>query len=727
MIIKTVSKLPWILFLPLLFSCFISGKVYAQPLEDISLKTEQDKVVATIRLSSQVNNIRYFPAKKGTTLTILLDKLPDGSSSEIWTDNEVLKSPPSDLIPSFTVKTNLKSIQPRLIIDFNREAEYTLQAGRDGRTILISIKIDRAEPPPPPPISLKDGLPLLPVVKQLAAASTDLNKQAASLMLQGRNALEKSDNFGAIDTFNRLLLLPPNDYTQDAQEWVGVARERAQQQDKARLEYELYLKLYPTGEGAARVKIRLARLGSITAKPSVAGERSGLRKKGKQTLIYGSLSMHYYNGASKVDTADKVSQFGSALTQSTFSAVDQSALLTSVDATGRFISDEYDNRVVFRDTHYNNYLRSQSSRNRVSAAYFEVKNRVSDYSARIGRQSSSGAGVLGRFDGAAVGYGLTPSLRVNAVAGQLSDYTDGPRPAFIGASVDMGPVSIYAINQTIDGIKDRNAVGTEIRYFDQNKSAFTLLDYDTLYSTTNVAMFQANYNPIAERSYNLLLDYRRAPFVSTRNSLNGALTTSVVELLQIMSEEELRALAALRTGTSRLAQIGMTQQVSEKWQVGGDVKVSNYDALPASGTADPTTGAPTTIAGAVPETVATGNEWAVSPQLIGSNLFSSSDITVFSLSYLSSPLYKGQSFYIYNRSKLTEKLSLDSSLQYYRQLYETGTLMTRIMPTLRMAYQIRQTLSLDMDVGYEFSRTETETQISDSRRQFYSLGFRWDF
>ena len=62
-----------------------------------------------------------------------------------------------------------------------------------------------------------------------------------------------------VDALNKLLLLPPNDYTQDGQEWIGVARDRAGQDDKAKVEYDLYLRMYPEGPGAARVAQRMAR------------------------------------------------------------------------------------------------------------------------------------------------------------------------------------------------------------------------------------------------------------------------------------------------------------------------------------------------------------------------------------------------------------------------------------------------------------------------------------
>jgi hypothetical protein len=723
-ILKKVPHKQRVFLLIVVCTWFSSTYVIAAPLEDISLAVESDNVIATIKLSSPVSNVRYTPAKKGTTLSILLDKVPSGLAVEEWHDNEVLASPPTNLIPSFTVKTNLKNIQPKLIIEFSRQAEYTVQMGRDGRSIVVSITIDAKIP------KFNGSLPLLPEVNAVAANATETDKKAAALMLQGRNSLAAGDNLSAIDTFNKLLLLPPNSYTQDGQEWVGVARERAGQLDKAKVELELYLKLYNTPEDISRIKQRLATLGSQPSSPSVITAAGQGKKQFSQTLSYGSISMHYYHGASKTDSVDTSAALGTTASQSSLSNVDQSALLTSVIATERFISEKYDNRIVFQDTGFTNYLPGQTSQNRLGAAYLEIKNKISDYSVRLGRQSSSGGGVLGRFDGAAVGYGITSGIRVNAVAGQLSDYGLLSAPKFYGASVDMGPVTVYAINQNIDDVIERRAVGTEIRYFESNKNAFFTLDYDMLFSAVNVAMLQGTYTSTPERTYNLFIDHRRTPFLSIRNALFGSLTTNLSDLLQFMTEEEIRALAADRTGTSNMIDLGLTQQISNKWQLGGDIRVSRYEDMPESGTpvdpfADPL--APPPVVGFLSSTPSNGNEWAISTQLIGSNLLSSQDVTVFSLSLMGSALYKGQSLYVYSRGNISDKFSLDASVQFYRQYYESGMLMTRVIPSLRTAYQIRKSISLDMDLGLEVSHTEIGTQLTDGQRQFFSLGFRWDF
>ncbi len=290
----------------------------------------------------------------------------------------------------------------------------------------------------------------------------------------------------------------------------------------------------------------------------------------------------------------------------------------------------------------------------------------------------------------------------------------------------MGPLSIYGIRQTVEGLDDRQAVGTELRYYDQNKSAYSLLDYDTLYSALNIAMLQATYTVSQDTTYNMLLDHRRAPYISTRNALIGSATLYLNDLLQLMTEDELRKMAADRTGTSDMAQMGVNRQLNQKWQIGGDLRYSSFSGLPASGITDPATQLPT-ITGVIPETAGTGGEWGISSQLVGSNLYSANDSTVISITLTSSPVYKGQIFYIYNRSNPAQKLSFDTTLQYYRFNYDSGMLMNRIVPVIRMAYKLRKTVSLDMDAGMEFSHTETALQVSDGQRQFYSVGFQWDF
>ncbi len=73
-------------------------------------------------------------------------------------------------------------------------------------------------------------------------------------MKLGRKALNVGENEAALKIFNAILNLPPNKQSQVAQEWVGVARQQSREYEKAKAEYELYLKLYSEGEDAVRVR-----------------------------------------------------------------------------------------------------------------------------------------------------------------------------------------------------------------------------------------------------------------------------------------------------------------------------------------------------------------------------------------------------------------------------------------------------------------------------------------
>lgn len=251
----------------------------AQPLDDVDLEFQSKGVVATIHLTGPVQYLRHFPESHGKTLEIYYDRVQDVASTEAWLDDEVRKSPPSGLIPSFTVTTRDQLTKPKLVIEFSREAEFSVAAGKDRRSLLITIRPDKRQVSDEP-------LPFLPTIrpevtpaagatlKPEEAAAAQINREARALLVQGRDALAAKNNDAAVEVLNKLLLLPPNDYTQDGQEWIGVARERSGQPDKAKVEYDLYLRLYPESAGAARVAQRLEGLsgkGGANAPMSVTG------------------------------------------------------------------------------------------------------------------------------------------------------------------------------------------------------------------------------------------------------------------------------------------------------------------------------------------------------------------------------------------------------------------------------------------------------------------------
>ncbi|OIR05914.1 hypothetical protein GALL_120430 [mine drainage metagenome] len=712
----------------------------AQPLDEIELEYQRQGVVATIRLTGPVQYLRHFPESHGKTLEIYFERVQGVASTEAWVDDEVRKSPPSGLIPGFTVTTRDQLTKPKLVIEFSREAEFSVEAGKDRRSFLITIRPDKQ------PVS-NAPLPFLPVIspevkpaagttlKPEEEAAADISRQARDLMIQARDALAARQNEQAVEVLNKLLLLPPNDYTQQGQEWIGVARERSGQPDKAKVEYDLYLRLYPDGAGAARVAQRLEGLsgkGGAKSPMTAAGDE---KKPAPSVTIFGSISSRYYYGRSNIATT---STFNGATTTDSQSMTDQSMLITSVDASERYRNENYDSRLVFRDVNTKNLLSTQPSYNRAIAAYGEIKGRTQDYLVRVGRQSSMGEGVLGLFDGLAASYGDAQDIRVNSVAGALVDYSPGAKPRFVGASVDKGAFSFYGINQTVEGTLDRRAIGSEFRYFDDKRNAYGLLDCDTYFKAVNAAQFMGMTKGmylLPDGTVSFMLDHRKTPSLSIRNALNGASTSSVNDLLQTMSVSSLRDLAMSRTATANMGQVGITVPFREKWQVGGDFRLTNTTGLGQSGqTIDPVTGLPisqgtgaTTPQGFVQTTPGRGLERSVTGQVIGSSLYRQGDIWSGSVTLSSSSTVNGHTVFFYNHNQINSGWMVDTTLQVSSFKDQFGGTTTQIMPMLRGSYRFRERFTFDTDLSYQKIDTNGPQVSTSISSLFCSGGVRWDF
>ncbi len=567
----------------------------------------------------------------------------------------------------------------------------------------------------------------------LADQVKNANDLAAVQMAKGQDALLAGQMYAAVEAFNNTLNLPPNKYSQDAQIWIGIAKEKSGQPAKARLEYESYLKLYPNGAASAWAKDRVAKLNLIlpaqvtplAVKPAAPdAELSAFHTTG-----FGSLSSYYYNGKSRIDT---ISTVGGIQTPTTLTTNDQSALFTNVMTSVRSYNNEFDNRLVFQDMYAKNFLPNGQDRNRLNAAYAEVKNRVDNYSLRVGRQSAYGGGVMGRFDGITAGYGFSPDWRVNVVGGQLSDQTIGDQPRFAGASVDFGVKSaiggsFYFINQTVAGILDRQAAGGIVRYFEPRRTAFTMIDYDTQFKQLNMLTVQGTLSSESGMDYNFLLDRRRSPSLSIRNAVIGT-TASVQTLLDNgWTTDDLLTLADQRTPTSSMAMFGVTNHLSEKWQLGTDVTLSNTTGLQASGTLNPdfTTG----LEGFVPATPSTGNAWTITERLTGNNVIASHDLTMFSASLTQTDQMSGKSLLMYNHAYLQDPWTLDSTLRLYLQNDSTGGSATTISPTAKAGYRLRTSLTLEAECGIDWTQNTPGGGLDSSQtvRQYFALGFRWDF
>lgn len=730
----------------------------AQVLDRIEIVETPTAAEIHIVFNTRALYLRHTPSDRGDLIRIFLD-FPDLDRSRRFA-RELAASPPSDLVPKFTV-TFPDQATNGLSIQFARPVRFRISQRdiRSSSRLVIAVKLDRpALPPPvPPAVQAPPSLPVPKGPKQpfdvppfRPGMSTE--QYADELMKLGRAALAAEEGEKAVQIFNALLNLPPNKHSQDAQELVGLARERNGERTKAQAEYEHYLKTYPEGEGAVRVRQRLAALADV--KGRVARSPGGQPVKAvEETRVYGSVYQYYYGGFSQTKISDKTTD-----TTTTFHNHDQSLLQSAFDVTGRYRKSDYDNKVVVRGTQTYDLLATSDDRRNISrlrALYYEHSSQDS-YLIRLGRQPGNSGGVLDyRFDGAWVRYTAVPHLlNLNLVAGQPRQFSlnstyvpDDPRNFradlkhyFYGANVDIGPLgeawsgNTYYINQMINGVVDRRAVGGELRYASNGKNAFSLIDYDISYGVLNVAMLNGTW--VTEgTTYTLLADHRRTPYLQTTNALFGTPGASL-EHLNTANESLLRDQAKAVTATSDLLLAGVLHAVTKDWQLGGDVRLNRISGTSASnclvilpGTStlflnpNATTDAPCSLQ-ALP---GTGNIWTYTAQAIGARFPFDNTTFVMNASYITSPAYRGQSLTLNTLARLGTQWQFDTFLILYHQKDSTNVDLYRATPTLRLDYRFLDGWTFEGSGGVEKTFTDSPTQKDSTLREFFFFGLRWDF
>ncbi|MGE0315000.1 MAG: hypothetical protein AB7P21_25575 [Lautropia sp.] len=592
-------------------------------------------------------------------------------------------------------------------------------------------------------------------------APAAVEAKALGLLDIARAATAGGDHALALDTVNEVLNLPPNSHSPQAQEMAGLARLALGDPRRAKLEFELYLELYPNGAEAARVREQLARLdgaappaapgGGTASRAGPAGPGPGgagvsaqapddAARPKRETSVNGSASVYYFGGNGKVRSQDFQDSPLSGLPEIAgdpqLSSEKSRQVYTDLDASYRSRDADGEVRLGFRDAYINDLERASRSRNRLSAAYVDYKSFVDHYDVRVGRQSPRGGGVVGRFDGVRAGYNPTRNLRLGAVAGEPADRLFDSRRRFYGASVDADSLlpnvgaGVYAIQQTIDGETDRRAVGLEMRYFAGGASVFSQFDYDTVIGGLNIASVQANWVGEDGTSANAMYDRRALTMLALGNSLtfldpvDPILATTIQDKLRTNTIEALRHDVKATTPYVTQASLGLTKPVSESFKLSGNAQLTNIGAIPAV----------PGVLGFEQGREATGDTHTYSLSVIGLNLLAARDTHVLTVSVISGPTLDGYLLSYNNSTFVSQAWQFEPSLQYFRNTLTGGTNSERWSPGLRLTYRAMKRLTLETSANLEFGNGHrvdpldfTRTTEESSRRAYYSVGLRYEF
>jgi hypothetical protein len=716
--------------------------------------TEADIVV---HFSHQIVYMRHGPQKEGKILRIFF-RITDPAIMEADLMQETVRAPRTKGMPNVTF------VYPELVngmlVTFSEQTSFEVRPGADEKSIVITVplKVPPEEQPivaPVPAAAIPVAPPLInetlpspeskpvapPLPPALTAEATDARAQ--QLIADARRALSNQDPAAAIGHLNGILRLSANSQTEAAQALIGEAREKNGEFLKARAEYELYLKLYPNGPNAATIRKQLTELPKDEAKAR-AGPRPLPKEAGpSEWTFFSSLATYYYTGNSQIETLTPPAPGQIVAGRETLSLVDQNSLITSLNLNARRRDAFSDTRIVFRNTDNRNFLKPSRSYDRLYSAYIDHNDRKIGYYVRAGRQNPNGMGVLERFDGVQAGYNFSTDWRANGVYGDAVEFGSPYKKSFYGASIDYLPqvgrpgASLYLVDQTLDGHANRRAMGSEVRYFDGRYSGFGMLDYDLLFKGVNIAMLQGNYLSTEGTNYYFVADHRRAPSYGLTNALPAGIGLSLEQMIALQGLDVVRSQAAALTAVSDMYSIGFTHPVSEQWQLGADFRLSAISStqpvkavVPLAniglclGTIDPVND--TCI---IDTTAQNGSGWSQSLtlQAIGTNLFVNNAVGVGNLTYITAPTYDGLSGGLSYMLPFRETWRVDTNLRFYTQNSDSGDVLTRVNPSLKLSYQWRSSLFLEGEAGWENSTTKGPSRSDTTNRRYMYLGLRWDY
>ena len=539
-------------------------------------------------------------------------------------------------------------------------------------------------------------------------ADDALTQKIRAQMAQARDALTRGDAAAAVTLYRSIVEGPSHPLQQDALEYLGVALERQQDYERAAKIYQAYLTQFPDATGAQRVQQRLEGLRLMNETP---GESlRPVKKKGPE-------SMRWFGVASTGYQLYRSDQ-GIGEWQDL-----QSSWFTDVNLNGRYRSDELDVKLLVSGGYTQDVNEALDQPERLSSAYGDVYFKGTDQQVRMGRQSTSGEGVLGKFDGIRYSKGVGEQWRVNGLWGypvlSSHDVNINSDSTLYGVSLDFTPLqsawqtNAFFTQQTTLGYVDRQAVGFEINYLAREQSWLSYVDYDLHFGELNTAMLNVNWFGEAESHYYASLDYRRSPVLTLSNALIGQVLEGLDQLAQSgLTESDLVEIALDRTAISQSVAAGASRRFAPHWRWAVDV-----NAWQLSGT-DESLG--------VPGFDGTDVESSVSLQLMANDLWWERDLSWYTLRYAKLTSSELVSLSAETRVPIGERWRVRPKLQFYQRTFTVADGSEQsIQPQVRVEYFPDKSWLFELDVGTEWVTSDLNGIAVD--RTDYLIYLRADY
>ena len=709
-------------------------------LQGIQITEKETAIELQIDFAHPLQYLRHFPPSAGEILQIQLqapverpkDEKPNAAdgpavntkdNSSATAKRESMLPPANDVVPlvNVTYEGDVPG-GPFLTLRFRYVVEYTISGGPGGKSVVVSVKKDAA------------GLTIRAGSEGEQALLSD--KKLDEMMEEIRQALARDDHGRAIQLLSKLLQLPSNKYSQEAKELIGVAREKKGQIARAKLEYQEYLRIYTEGEGAERVKNRLAAIDLAQVEP-----REKLKevkaKSNSEIDTFGRFSQRYYQDITTTDTSG---------------TINRSTLTSFLNVSSRYRDEEYDARGFFNAHDVRTVQGDGSNESEINTAYVDIKNRLKKYSTVIGLQSSNKGGVFGRFLGAQANYEFLPKYELTATVGKPVAFSSGDDTGdrtFYGASLSAGSFvenwdgNAYYIQQNIEGMVDRQAVGGDVRYADKIYSVFASLDYDVSYKVLNLVFLRAGWKANDQTRIDVNYNLRQSPLIFTSSALQSEGVTKFKDLQAIASENEIREKVRGISSLSRMLTVSAVYDIDQNNQINADLTTSSIDGKgevptlrclrwvkpPASvETKDYTELDNFCVSSVVvPAQAKYGPENSYSVQYIASNYFIERDIHILGGRFSNGAGRSQTSLFLTSRFPYDEQWYIGPRIRFDTTQNDTdNSKVTQPSLAVKLDYRWKKQVSFEAELGYNLDRYSGGTNPNSSRTTIY-FGYDVDF
>ncbi len=749
---------------------FASVPVKAEPVTDrvlshYQLATNKNCMILKINFNIRIRYISHFPVHRGDQLSIIVRPIDaQFASAESVTPRESLRPPSNNAAALTSIAFEAAAAQgPVLSLQFDHPMAFNVSLGKDFQSLLIAL----TNGPSADACPMQDpfaGPAYETVVRAVQGETVATRRRAGAretVIARRLPAVEPEPDHNTIggwtteaedlpnigvggggaigdarmsmkqgDIDNAIEILKKTSGP-DALELLGVAYQKAHQRDEARAVYHEYLRRYADQPGADGVRQRLAGIETAEAAPVESlrgslkdgeGDAAPVRDTSYWTMS-GSASEFYIRDDSYQVVRDPTQPLN-LNDEIDDHRVHRNVLLSSVDLFAAWGNSAYKSKFRFSGTEEHGFGDDEGDIVSVAALYYDTNIKDWGTTARLGRQTRSSDGVLGRFDGAYVSWQSTPWLRVSVVGGSpVVSRKDEPfkdDKFFYGASANFGPVlggfdaSLFVVEQRDRDVIDRQAVGGELRYVDIDKSAFLTVDYDTHFNELNAVIFNSSWTLPDKSTLRAAADYRKAPYLSTWTALQGQQYKTLYDLLKENTIGDAEQMALDRTATYKSASVGYTRQLSDKLQANLDFTAVDIDGTIASFGVD-----------ALPST---GTEFYYSAQLIGNNLLTPDDLWTAGLRYSDTESSKNYAVDLSSRYLFSKDLRVTPRLLLaYREGKDIDLVEYSVLPSLLLDYFWTKDLNLELEAGTRFTWRSEDVVDTQDTEVFVTVGFRYDF